>query len=173
LKQYKEALKDLALVLYAQEDYIPAHLIKFEVYHGLEDHETALNEVKDLLRTFENEERLRKAYEKADFLLRKQRRTDFYKVLGVSPIASELEIKKGYKRKALELHPDKLPPGSSLEEQRKAQRRFQVLGEGLEILCDDFMRRLYDEGYDSEAIRQRVEAAKQAAHHHGGGRGYH
>ena len=90
----------------------------------------------------------------------------------ISPIASELEIKKAYKRKALVLHPDKLSPGSSPEEQQKGQRQFQLLGEGLEILCDDPMRRLYDEGYDPEAIRQRVEAAKQAAHRRGGG-GYH
>ena len=41
-----------------------------------------------------------------------------------------------------------------------------MLGEALEILCDDFQRRLYDEGYDSNAIRERVEAAKQAAHNH-------
>ena len=92
--------------------------------------------------------------------------------MGISSIASELEIKKAYKRKALELHPDKLPPGSSPKAQQQAQRQFQLLGEGLEILCDDFMRRLYDEGYDPEAIRQRVEAAKQAAHGHQNYRGH-
>jgi len=168
LKEHKNCLKDCALVLYAQEYHIPAWLIRFQAHHGLEDHETAMSEVKDILSRLPQEERLRKAYEKADFLLRKQKRVDFYKLLGVSSIASEMEIKKAYKRKALELHPDKLPPGSSREAQQKAQQQFQLLGEGLEILCDDFMRGLYDEGYDSETIRQRVEAAKQAAHHHRG-----
>lgn len=132
------------------------------------DHETALNEVKDLLQKFPQDESLRKAYQQADFLLRKQRRVDFYALLGISSIASEMEIKKAYKRKALELHPDKLPPGSSPKKQKQAQEQFQLLGEGLEILCDDFMRRLYDDGYDPEAIRERVEAAKQAAHSHRG-----
>jgi len=166
LKDYKNCLKDCALVLYAQEYNIPTWLIRFQAHHGLQDHETAMSEVKDLLRKLPQEERLRKAYEKADFLLRKQKRVDFYKLMGVSTIASEMEIKKAYKRRALDLHPDKVPPGSSEEDQKKAQGQFQLLGEGLEILCDDFMRRLYDEGYDSEAIRQRVEAAKQAAHQH-------
>eukprot|EP00980_Cylindrotheca_fusiformis_P031212 scaffold25998_cov122-Cylindrotheca_fusiformis.AAC.5 len=166
LKLYKETLKDCALVLYAQEDHIPAWLVRFQAYHGLEDHETAMNEVTDILSKFPQEERLLKAYERADFLLRKKNRVDYYKLMGVSPIASEMEIKKAYKRKALELHPDRLPPGSSEEMQQKAQQQFQLLGEGFEILCDDFMRRLYDEGYDPDAIRQRVEAAKQAAHHH-------
>ncbi|KAL3928503.1 MAG: hypothetical protein SGBAC_012626 [Bacillariaceae sp.] len=168
LKEYKKCLKDCALVLYAQEYNIPTWLIQFQAHHGLEDHETALNEIKNLLQRLPQEDQLHKAYEKADFLLRKQKRVDFYKLLGVPSIASEMEIKKAYKRKALELHPDKLPPGSSEEVQKKGQRQFQLLGEGLEILCDDFMRKLYDEGYDPEAIRQRVEAAKQAAHQHRG-----
>jgi DnaJ family protein C protein 7 len=172
VKQYKEALKDCALVLYAQEDHIPAWLIRFQAHHGLEDHATALDEVKEVCRKFnlEQDHRLRQAYERADFLLRKQRRVDFYQLMGISSLASEMEIKKAYKRKALQLHPDKLPPGSSVEEQKQGQRRFQQLGEGLEILCDDFQRRLYDEGYDPEAIRERLEAAKQAAHNH---RGHH
>jgi DnaJ-class molecular chaperone len=105
-------------------------------------------------------------------LHRKEKRLDYYQLLGVPSIASEMEIKKAYKRKALELHPDKVPPGSSPEIQQQAQKRFQQLGEALEILTDDFQRRLYDEGYDSEAIRERVEAAKQAAHNHRS-RGYH
>lgn len=168
LKDYKNCLKDCALVLYAQEYHIPTWLIRFQAHHGLEDHETAMNEIQDLLRRLPQDDQLLKAYEKADFLLRKQKRVDFYKLMGVSSIASEMEIKKAYKRKALELHPDKLPPGASEEDQKRAQREFQNLQEGLEILCDDFMRKLYDEGYDPEAIRQRVEAAKQAAHHHRG-----
>jgi DnaJ family protein C protein 7 len=167
LKQYKDTLKDCALVLYAQEDHIPAWLVRFQAHHGLDDHETAMSEVKDILSKFPQEERLRKAYERADFLLRKQNRVDFYKLLAVSSISSEMEIKKAYKRKALELHPDKLPPGSSEEVQKRGQLQFQLLGEGFEILCDDFMRRLYDEGYDPDAIRQRVEAANQAAHQRG------
>ncbi|CAJ1942004.1 unnamed protein product [Cylindrotheca closterium] len=168
LKEYKNCLKDCSLVLYAQEYNIPTWLIRFQAHHGLEDHETAMEEIKDLLRRLPQEEQLQKAYVKADFLLRKQKRVDFYELLGVSSLASEMEIKKAYKRKALELHPDKLPPGSSEEVQKKGQQQFQLLGEGLEILCDDFMRKLYDEGYDPEAIRERVEAAKQAAHQHRG-----
>lgn len=168
LKQFTNAMKDCALVVYAQEDCIPAWVIRFQAHHGLGEHSAALEQVKDLLQKWPQDHRLRQAYDRADFLVRRGKRVDFYKLLDVPSIASEMEIKKAYKRKALELHPDKLPPGSSPDEQRKAQRRFQQLGEGLEILCDDFQRKLYDEGYDSEAIRERVEAAKQAAHNHRG-----
>jgi len=166
LKKYNEALKDCAVVLYAQESHIPAWLIKFQAYHGKGDHELALEEVRELLRKFEQQQDLRRAYQQADFLVRKKRRVDYYQLLDVPSVASEMEIKKAYKRKALIFHPDKVPPGSSVKDQQHAQRQFQMLGEALEILCDDFQRRLYDEGYDSNAIRERVEAAKQAAHNH-------
>jgi tetratricopeptide (TPR) repeat protein len=173
LKKYAESLKECALVVYAQEDHIPAWLIRFQAHHGLGEHSAALEQVKDLLHKWPQDHRLRHAYERADFLVRKEKRTDFYVLLEVPSIASEMEIKKAYKRKALVLHPDKLPPGSSPEEQRKAQKRFQQLGEALETLTDDFQRKLYDEGYDCAAIRERVEAAKQAAHNHRGGYSHH
>jgi DnaJ family protein C protein 7 len=166
LKQYDKTLKDCALVVYAQEDCIPAWLIQFQAHHGLGQPETALQEVTEVLHKLGNgDARLRGAYETADFQVRKQKRTDFYKLFAVPSIASEMEIKKAYKRKALELHPDKQPP----EKRPEAQRQFQMLGEGLEILCDDFKRKLYDEGYDMGAIRERVESANRAAHHHGHG----
>ena len=39
-------------------------------------------------------------------------------------------------------------------------------GEGLEVLTDDFQRKLYDEGYDKAAIAERVQAAARAANQH-------
>jgi hypothetical protein len=49
---------------------------------------------------------------------------------------------------------------------------FKLLGEALEMLSDDFKRKLWDEGYDKEAVDERVRAAERAAreeprgHHH-------
>jgi len=173
LKHYQEAIKDCALVLYAQEDCIPAWLIRFQAHHGLGEHAVVLEYTGNLLQLWPQDPRLRQAYERADFLLRKEKRVNFYDILGVSPIASDVEIRKAYKRKALELHPDKAPP----DQQVIAQQKFQELGQALEILTNEFQRQLWDEGYDPDAIRERVEAANHAAHRHGGsgggGRGHH
>jgi len=170
LKRYGLAMKDCALVVYAQEYHVPAWLVRFEAHHGLGQHAPALEQATDLLRRWPHDPKLRRAYERADFLVRKGKRVDFYGLLGVPSVSSEMEIKKAYKKRALELHPDKLPRGSTAREQREARERFQQLGDALEILCDDFRRKLYDEGYDPEAIRERAEAAQRAARDPHGGR---
>ncbi len=84
------------------------------------------------------------------------------------------EIKKAYRQATLEFRPDRFAGNQHTDERRKkAEKDFQILGDGLEILTDDFKRQLYDEGYDLEAIKERVEAAQRAAHmggdhyHHG------
>jgi len=171
LKKYDAVLQDIALVVYHREDYIDAWLVRFAALHGKEEHETVLEETRNLMQTWgQNETRIRQAYEKADFEVRKAKRPDFYKMLKVSPIASEREIKKAYRVAAKDMHPDRFASATEAE-RLKAQGDFQTLSQGLEILSDDFQRKLYDEGYDLEEIKERVQAAEQAAHrphYHGG-----
>lgn len=173
LKDFEKALRDAGRAIYARDDLEQAWLIKIQALQGLNRNVEARDELEDLLQNKwgSNSQAIRKAYERADFLVRKEQRPDFYKLLGVSPIASLMEIKKQYKVKAMEYHPDKWMSATE-EEREKAEHNFKLLGEGLEILSDDFQRQLYDEGYDAHAIRERVAAAQQAAHrpqnyHHG------
>jgi len=54
---------------------------------------------------------------------------DYYDVLGVSKSASESEIKKAYRKKAIQYHPDKNPGNSAAEESfKKAAEAYEVLG---------------------------------------------
>lgn len=52
---------------------------------------------------------------------------DFYKILGVSKSASIKDIKKAYRKLALQLHPDRNP------DDPKAQDKFADLGAAYEV----------------------------------------
>eukprot|EP00997_Jenningsia_sp_PLL12_P005790 NODE_2322_length_944_cov_11.387709_g1911_i0.p4 GENE.NODE_2322_length_944_cov_11.387709_g1911_i0~~NODE_2322_length_944_cov_11.387709_g1911_i0.p4 ORF type:complete len:120 (+),score=38.22 NODE_2322_length_944_cov_11.387709_g1911_i0:507-866(+) len=100
--------------------------------------------------------------EKAQHELRKASRPDYYGLLSITSVASELEIKAAYKKAALEWHPDKHPE----ETREAAEKKFKDVGEALEVLTDPIKRQLYDEGYDKEAIEERAQRAQRAARSH-------
>src|SRR5688572_6164631 len=66
--------------------------------------------------------------------------TNYYEVLGVSSSASDVEIKKAFKKKALKWHPDKNP---SIKKE-EADRQFKLISEAYHILGDEQRRASYD-----------------------------
>ena len=63
---------------------------------------------------------------------------DFYEVLGITSSATQAEIKAAYRKKALELHPDK-------NKASDAETRFKEVNEAYQILSDETKRKNYDQ----------------------------
>lgn len=64
---------------------------------------------------------------------------DYYKILGVDRSAGEDEIKRVYRKLALQYHPDKNPGD------KEAEERFKEINEAYEVLGDPTKRQKYDQ----------------------------
>ena len=79
---------------------------------------------------------------------------DFYEILGITKSADAAEIKKAYRKKAIEFHPDKNPGDA------KAEENFKQAAEAYEVLSDPQKKAKYD------------QYGHQAFENGGGGGGY-
>ncbi|KAL7753280.1 Chaperone protein dnaJ [Sorochytrium milnesiophthora] len=95
--------------------------------------------------------------------LKKVDASNFYAVLGLEKAASDNDIKKAYRKLALQLHPDKNPaPG--------ADEAFKKVSKAFGVLSDEDKRRQYDQfGMDPE---QRGGGGGGGGFGHGGGGRY-
>ncbi len=65
---------------------------------------------------------------------------DYYKILGIARTASEVEIKKSYRRLAMKYHPDRNKDNSA-----EAEIKFKEIKEAYEVLSDPKKRSAYDQ----------------------------
>ncbi|MEW6220462.1 MAG: molecular chaperone DnaJ [Thermodesulfobacteriota bacterium] len=74
------------------------------------------------------------------------KKRDYYDILGVSRSASVEEIKKAYRKLAMQYHPDRNPG------EREAEERFKEAAEAYEVLGDLEKRKIYDR-YGHEGLQ--------------------
>src|SRR3972149_6563047 len=71
---------------------------------------------------------------------------DYYEILGIPRDASRDEIKKAYRKLALQYHPDRNPGN------KQAEEKFKEAAEAYEVLSNDEKRRRYNQ-FGHEGMR--------------------
>lgn len=101
-----------------------------------------MREYKAIAENNPNEPGIAKDVRTAELELKKSKRKDYYKILGIDKDAGENEIKKAYRKLAIIHHPDKNP------DNEEAAERFKEISEAYETLSDSQKRARYDSGED-------------------------
>jgi len=163
LGKRKEALQSCDNVLIIDANNYDAVAQKAEIYLVMEDWQAAVNEARKA-KDMNNQSREAHALlQRAERALKIASRKDYYKILQIAREATERDIKKAYKRMALQHHPDKARDKGVNEEE--ANKKFQDIAEAYEILTDPRKKAIYDRGDDPNDQQHQ----QQQQHHQGFG----
>ncbi|KAI9770146.1 MAG: hypothetical protein M1840_003596 [Geoglossum simile] len=142
MKKWLAAISDCNLALGIDPHYLKARKTRARALGQDGKWEETVREYKSILETNPTESGIQTELHKAELELKKSQRKDYYKILCIEKDASELEIKKAYRKLAITHHPDKNP------DDEEAADRFKDIQEAYETLSDPQKRQRYDNGDD-------------------------
>jgi tetratricopeptide (TPR) repeat protein len=142
LKDYQSAIADCDRALELDPSYVKAKKTRAKALGESGNWEEAVREYKAILEANPSEPGIAKEIRSAEIELKKSKRKDYYKILGVEKDAGDGEIKKAYRKLAIIHHPDKN------QGNQEAEERFKDIQEAYETLSDPQKRQRYDSGED-------------------------
>merc|ERR1711915_242084 len=149
LKKTAESISDCDKALDLDPNYTKALLRRAKSYMETEQYEEAVRDYEKVHKADRGNMEYRQLLQEAKLELKKSKRKDYYKILGVDKNANEEEIKKAYRKRAMVHHPDRHSSASE-EEKKEHETKFKEVGEAYAILSDEKKRRMYDSGQDLE-----------------------
>jgi DnaJ family protein C protein 7 len=130
LKRYSEAIEDCDKALKLDPSYLKAKKTKASALGLAGQWEDSVREWKVLQEENPEDRSIASEVRKAELELKKSKRKDYYKILGVEKDADDNTIKKAYRRLAIVHHPDKN------QGNKEAEVRFKDISEAYETLSD-------------------------------------
>merc|ERR1719385_686888 len=124
-------------------------LRRAKCYMETEQYEEAVRDYEKVHKADRGNMEYRQLLQEAKLELKKSKRKDYYKILGVEKSANEDEIKKAYRKRAMVHHPDRHSSASE-DEKKDHETKFKEVGEAYAVLSDEKKRRMYDSGQDIE-----------------------
>ncbi|KAJ4361975.1 hypothetical protein N0V83_010916 [Neocucurbitaria cava] len=141
-KSWKLAIADAEKALELDPSYTKARKTRAKALGEAGNWEEAVRDLKAIQEENPSEPGIAKEIRDAELELKKSKRKDYYKILGLQKDATETEIKKAYRKLAIVHHPDKNP------DDEDAADRFKEIQEAHETLSDPQKRERYDSGAD-------------------------
>ncbi|KAF2197881.1 TPR-like protein [Delitschia confertaspora ATCC 74209] len=142
LKNYSPAVADCTRALELDPSYTKARKTKAKALGEGGNWEEAVRELKAIHEADPSDPGIAKEIRNAELELKKSKRKDYYKILGIEKDATEQQIKKAYRKLAIIHHPDKNAGDED------AAERFKEIQEAHETLSDPQKRARYDSGED-------------------------
>ncbi|KAI9319686.1 hypothetical protein BX666DRAFT_2119283 [Dichotomocladium elegans] len=155
LKKYNEALRDCNCAIQLDPESLAAYSRRASCAMEIEDYKTAIHDYRRLLQSDKRNRDYKNLLKKAEQAAARAGHTDHYAILEIARTASLQEIKKAYRKRALQYHPDKNPGDI------RAEIKFKQVVEAYDVLSDSHKRASYDAFLDAEA--QEIHCAASAA----------
>ncbi|KAF4518028.1 hypothetical protein B566_EDAN009261 [Ephemera danica] len=148
LGRLNEAVADCTQALELDETNLKALLRRAKCHMDLQDYEEAVKDYERVCKIDKSRESKRWLQD-AKLELKRSKRKDYYKILGIERNATEEEIKKAYRKRALDHHPDRHANATD-HEKKEQEKKFKEVGEAYGVLLDPKKRSRYDNGQDMD-----------------------
>ena len=118
-----------------------AYLRRAELCMRLQKYELAVHDYEHVVRMEPDDLRVKKLLMDANDALDGCK--NYYRIVGVERDASEDDIKKAYRKRALHFHPDR-HPGATEQQRQGFEKEFKELGQAYGVLSDPVKKSRYD-----------------------------